>query len=461
MGWAGALRAGLCLLAWIPLEAKLQVAQLHLGGVQRWGFMSKFGYAPGNGTYRLRVRVPSQTRRPDGNITLRFESYLDEDWNEVLSIEDPCLRTRKTRKTWNLNVPSNGQWSDPWNGQVRNTVRSHVWYFVLLHCGEKLKDHSVRFEYEIRHLNEGDSHFTIEKQWTLPANVLSLLCFLAFSILFARRCISEMRGVGKLHPVIQGLVAVVGLELLAQSLHALHLLRYGYDGKGLRLLEIVAELLFVLSQLVQSTLLLLIGYGYTLLPVDIAPDMVVLAFGIGAVLHIVLVLLIKGEDDADKFHDYESLAGKILLALRLMLFVGFLWALNGTMQGAPFRIRRFLAKFGFIGTLYFVGPPMVVLLVSFFAPYWRPPILTSCLMLLQILDSSRSLEIGRVLFILQPSFQKQHGPRISTAWWLNHLFLSRGEFFEVSELNSSSLPGGTPRSKSPRSSPRYDRDKHD
>ena len=52
-------------------------------------------------------------------------------------------------------------------------------------------------------------------------------------------------------------------------------------------------------------------------------------------------------------------------------------------------------------------------------------------MLLQILDSSRSLEIGRVLFILQPSFQKQHGPRISTAWWLNHLFLSRGEFFEV------------------------------
>lgn len=433
MGWAGALRAGLCLLAWIPLEAKLQVAQLHLGGVQRWGFMSKFGYAPGNGTYRLRVRVPSQTRRPDGNITLRFESYLDEDWNEVLSIEDPCLRTRKTRKTWNLNVPSNGQWSDPWNGQVRNTVRSHVWYFVLLHCGEKLKDHSVRFEYEIRHLNEGDSHFTIEKQWTLPANVLSLLCFLAFSILFARRCISEMRGVGKLHPVIQGLVAVVGLELLAQSLHALHLLRYGYDGKGLRLLEIVAELLFVLSQLVQSTLLLLIGYGYTLLPVDIAPDMVVLAFGIGAVLHIVLVLLIKGEDDADKFHDYESLAGKILLALRLMLFVGFLWALNGTMQGAPFRIRRFLTKFGFIGTLYFVGPPMVVLLVSFFAPYWRPPILTSCLMLLQI----------------------------STAWWLNHLFLSRGEFFEVSELNSSSLPGGTPRSKSPRSSPRYDRDKHD
>eukprot|EP00439_Symbiodinium_sp_Y106_P087339 s46_g45.t3 len=69
MGWAGALRAGLCLLAWIPLEAKLQVAQLHLGGVQR----------------RAAVRVcllrncRSQTRRPDGNITLRFESYLDED----------------------------------------------------------------------------------------------------------------------------------------------------------------------------------------------------------------------------------------------------------------------------------------------------------------------------------------------------------------------------------------------
>ncbi|CAE7310072.1 gpr180 [Symbiodinium pilosum] len=182
-----------------------------------------------------------------------------------------------------------------------------------------------------------------------------------------------------------------------------------------------------------STLLLLIGYGYTLLPVDIAPEKVLLIFGVAAVVHAILVLLIKGEDDADKFHDYESFAGKILLALRLMLFVGFLWALHGTMEDAPFRVRRFLTKFGLIGTVYFIGPPFLVLVVSFIAPYWRPPILTSCLILMQI----------------------------GTAWWLNRLFLSRGEFFEVSELNSSSLPGGTPRSNTPRNSPRYDRDKRD
>ncbi|CAJ1378497.1 unnamed protein product, partial [Effrenium voratum] len=166
-------------------------------------------------------------------------------------------------------------------------------------------------------------------------------------------------------------------------------------------------------------------YGYTLIPVDVEPATVLIVFSLGALVHVVLVLLVKGEDAADKFHDYDGLAGKMLLALRLALFAGFMWALTSTMQGAPFRIRRFLATFGIIGTLYFVGPPLLVLVVSIFAPYWRPPILNSCLILLQI----------------------------GTAWWLHSLFLSRGEYFEVSDLNSSSLPGGTPRG-TPRGSPR-------
>lgn len=67
---------------------------------------------------------------------------------------------------------------------------------------------------------------------------------------------------------------------------------------------------------------------------------VLLTFGISAVVHIILVLLIKAEvlgkrdkqakhasergltssqDSADKFHDYEGLAGKTLLVLPGML----------------------------------------------------------------------------------------------------------------------------------------------
>ena len=116
---------------------------------------------------------------------------------------------------------------------------------------------------------------------------------------------------------------------------------------------------------------------------------------------------------------------------------GFLWALSGTMQGAPFRrapcsakeyqkglsfavggsgcsrprIRRFLTKFGFIGraesvqkrpfltsalgsgTLYFVGPPLVVLLVSFFAPCsLRCPDSSRTVFMLPLADMEVSME---------------------------------------------------------------------
>ncbi|CAK9117536.1 unnamed protein product [Durusdinium trenchii] len=367
------------------------------------------------------------------NVTLFLETYLDEDWNEVMSIEDPCQRKKKSRSSMSVSVPLDGRWSETLRRTVRNNVRSHIWYFAVLDCAKKTEN-SRKFEYEMTHLNEGGSHFTVETRWTLPSNVLSLVCFVAFSGLFAKRCLAEMTSVGRLHMVIWALVVVVAMQLLAQSLHALHLWRYSYNGTGVRPFEILAEISFILSQLVQSALLLLIGYGYTLIPVDVDPATVLLTFGISAVVHIILVLLIKAEDSADKFHDYEGLAGKTLLALRLASFAVFLWCLKSTMTGAPYRIRGLLSMFAFVGALYFIGPPFLVMLVSVFAPYWRPPILNTSLMLLQI----------------------------GTAWWLHNQFLSRGEYFKVSELNSSSLPGGTPRSprtplESPTRSPQRDK----
>ena len=47
------------------------------------------------------------------------------------------MRNTVRRGTRQLFVPSRNLY-----GLSMAVVRSHVWYFVLLHCGEKLKDHS-------------------------------------------------------------------------------------------------------------------------------------------------------------------------------------------------------------------------------------------------------------------------------------------------------------------------------
>ncbi|CAK9046319.1 unnamed protein product [Durusdinium trenchii] len=413
------LRGWLSVLLLFLGEAKFQASTITLGEHLRWGYTSKFGYSTGTGNYSLRLRVSDEAKlagngRFNQNVTLFLETYLDEDWNEVMSIEDPCQRKKKSRSSMSVSVPLDGRWSETLRRTVRNNVRSHIWYFAVLDCAKKTEN-SRKFEYEMTHLNEGGSHFTVETRWTLPSNVLSLVCFVAFSGLFAKRCLAEMTSVGRLHMVIWALVVVVAMQLLAQSLHALHLWRYSYNGTGVRPFEILAEISFILSQLVQSALLLLIGYGYTLIPVDVDPATVL------------------GKRDKQAKHASErGLTSS--QALRLASFAVFLWCLKSTMTGAPYRIRGLLSMFAFVGALYFIGPPFLVMLVSVFAPYWRPPILNTSLMLLQI----------------------------GTAWWLHNQFLSRGEYFKVSELNSSSLPGGTPRSprtplESPTRSPQRDK----
>eukprot|EP00931_Biecheleriopsis_adriatica_P119617 TRINITY_DN94841_c0_g1_i1.p1 TRINITY_DN94841_c0_g1~~TRINITY_DN94841_c0_g1_i1.p1 ORF type:complete len:509 (-),score=68.70 TRINITY_DN94841_c0_g1_i1:43-1509(-) len=450
LSWLPAqLFLSILLAAALPAEGKVQVSTVSLGGMEagerkRWAYLSKFGYATGQGQYRVRFRfhrLPTGVRASGtaANVSLRFEAYLDEHWPQVEPIADQCKRGDKAKKFKAAVLTPDEKWGDWITGSVKQSVRSHIWYYALSDCqsGDKMElsslsptNRGIEVDFEIEFLQENGSHFGVEQRWTLPSNVLSLLGFAAFVVIFAMRCRSEAESAGKLHAVLWTLAAVVALQLAAQALHALHLMRYSSNGTGIRAMEICAEMFFILAQLVQSALLILIGLGYTLTPVKIQPELVCLVAITLSLVHIVLVFVTKSEDGAaDKFHDYETVAGKIVLVIRLLLYAGFLWAVHRTRTGVGFRLRNFLGSFRLAGTVFFLGPPLLVLGVTPFAPYLRPPILTTAFLLLQI----------------------------GTNLWLHNLFLSRGEYFNVSNLSDSPLPGGTPRSRSPGG----DSNKHD
>merc|ERR1712045_634612 len=109
----------------------------------------------------------------------------------------------------------------------------------------------------------------------------------------------------------------------------------------------MSEIFSMLSQITMTSLLILIGLGYTLLQSRIGELdlMIPLCFMVG-VIHIMLVGFGKIKDDASyKYHENEGVVGWILVVMRLLLYAWFLWAVQPSASEGGMQLRRFLAQF--------------------------------------------------------------------------------------------------------------------
>merc|ERR1712190_578530 len=100
----------------------------------------------------------------------------------------------------------------------------------------------------------------------------------------------------------------------------------------------------MLAQVVQTSLLILIALGYTLLQSRIGDLdlMIPMCFMIG-VIHMMLVGFGKIKDDASyKYHENEGVIGWILLCMRLLLYLWFLWAVQSSAAEGGQRLQSFL-----------------------------------------------------------------------------------------------------------------------
>ena len=130
-------------------------------------------------------------------------------------------------------------------------------------------------------------------------------------------------------------------------------------------------------------------------------------------LHLTLVGHDKLGNRAERHHGHEGLVGWSIIALRVVLCIWFLLRIRLLQQrGSSLKLHCFLQRFRAAGALYLLSYPALVLTVQLFAPYWRHPV----------------MEIGLVVV------------QLVSAFWLSDLFLSRGDYYEISALSSSPLP---------------------
>lgn len=418
-GFRNALALVFAVLSLLPSPAhgKVTSGHIRISGAKaenHWKYVSKFGYTTGRGSFQLRVK-PWQPKTLGTDAVIQMSVYLDEDWPRVESSAF-CDRPALARQVQTITVLANGSWSEWRTGTLHQSVRPHIWYFAVSDCNHTLQNFTHRMRWEFQAQQDGGSQFSVEQSWMLTVNVLCLLGFSAYNWVFLKRSLKFGKSAGSVHPVIWTLSVAIFVQYLAQVLHTIHLWRYSYDGAGYKPLEVFSEVLFMLAQVSQTSLLILIALGYTLLQSKIGELdlMIPLCFMIG-VIHVMLVGFGKIQDDASyKYHENEGVVGWILLIMRLLLFVWFLWAVNSCADEGGARLANFLRKFRAAGSVYFLAYPAIFLSTKLFAPYLQHMVMTTGLIAMQM------------------------GSNI----WLGTLFLTRGEYFKVSTLSSSDLPGG-------------------
>lgn len=379
-----------------------------------WQFISKFGYAIGEGRYRMRARLLKGSELPESPY-LDFHIFLDEQWSDVEALSSCNARSAKARRTQPLYLTEPGEWSHWTAGTLSQKVRPHIWYFAVSDCNQELGMAPISIEYELQMTQVDGSQFSVELRNMLSWNFLVLLGLVAFAIFYAIRCKTFLVSAGRLHQVIWVLSAAIGLQFVAQCLHTMHLWRYQVDGTGMHSVDLLSEVLSMLSQVLQTTLLIAIAMGYTLLASQSRHMVMVKWIALlSLVIHAALVSFGKLQDEsACKYHENEGAVGWVLLSVRLMLLIWFDLAAQDSQQKGGLRLQNFLKRFRVAGCIYFLAYPVLFVFVQILAPYLQHPV----------------MQIG--LLVMQTTSHV----------WLADLFLSRGTYFKLSSLSTSVLPG--------------------
>jgi hypothetical protein len=405
------------IMCMVGVHAKFQSGTITLGGDLdefKWKYVSKFGYSIGAGTWAIRFKTIRPYVNKQASVTA--DVFLDLEWDKVENEPNVCERHKHRRASGAVTLPNDGEWSQWINGTLSQSARAYVWYVAASDCKNTLGSPTrVRFEYVAK--QENGDEFSVEMIGSYWIALIELIFFSILSWKVYEDCKRYIKSSDTLHPVMITVVSMVALHFSSVICQFLHFRSYSYDGQGLKALDVIAEILNVLSQVIGTSLLILIGLGYTLLHSKLGNlDVVIPVVFIIGVLHVLLVGFGKIKDDASyKFYENEGVVGWVLLLLRGLLLAWFIWAVKETRkESTSIKMVHFLHTFLIAGIIYFLSYPLVFIITSLFVPYMRYKV----------------MHVG--------SFLMRFGSYI----WMARLFLKRGEYYEVSTLKSSFLPGG-------------------
>lgn len=139
-------------------------------------------------------------------------------------------------------------------------------YFVLADCSESLKQYQnhiskIQIDFEIKQFG---SHFSLEDR---GFTLIYFLLFLSLTVFLVLKCVNFCKGSDDDEEFDYAqFFTLMSLAFWCVScfFYFLHLNSYADNGKGIKPLEVISEIISAASEFIVITMLILISWGWTI-----------------------------------------------------------------------------------------------------------------------------------------------------------------------------------------------------
>jgi len=206
------------------------------------------------------------------------------------------------------------------------------------------------------------------------------------------------------HPLVKILTVSNILEFFNVLFQMIHYSIYAGDGVGAPALESFGNLLNMISNLLLMFFCILVAKGWAITSTYLSQkNIVLIVMSVFTLGYLVLFFWDTfARDPALTLYFYESVPGVIVLILRTVLVIWFLWSLRDTLrlENLPER-RQFYKIFGVSYSVWFLLLPIFVFILSFVDPWVRFKIIRGISIAIDFAG------LGALVFLLWPS-RAQH-----------------------------------------------------
>jgi Rhodopsin-like GPCR transmembrane domain len=356
-----------------------------------WTYMAKFAVATGEGRFVTKVQLTKKVdaESAEKHIKLKGAIYIDDDWDNVQSIDDCNEKLKFAKSVFDVFVPKDGSWSQESPVSVSQKARTRVWFLTLTDCDHELTrfySAANRIKWEVTALNSDGSHFSEEENGVLTYIIITMGIILSFFMANTVKFYRFWKTEDTFDYASLILICILACEFFALLCETLHLWSFSYNGKGFFIFDFGNLALSVLSQFVLTCLLMLIAYGWSIRFNEFEDMDVFIPIGILlAILHVMIVGIgTITNNEHYRYHDYENWAGIVILVLRVLFFMFWAYLFKGTYETSAGDEETFYKRFGILSTIYFLAFPILVIISSVFvAPYVRHKVITLGTLIIQ------------------------------------------------------------------------------
>lgn len=395
--------------------AKLISTTITMSPDSSWKYITKFAVDVGRGDWEMKAKFlkPINDTYP-ASINLMATVYLDENWEDVLNTDNCKQKIDIAKRDKQLTLPTNAEWSNDISGSVSQKHRPHVWYFAVSDCENIIKE-KIRVKIEMHMTNSDGSEFSVEEKgldYFYPVLLVVYLLTLSGNMI---RLIRTFKMTDEMETNLLIFNISIGCQFSGILCQIIHYSVYAYNGKGISVFDFLSQAFEVLATLLITIELIIMANGWTIKYKDFPdPDIYIPISLLVVLLNLLIVGLGRITDDSHyKFSDYEGIPGWLLILIRIGLFAWFSYLVQNLYKTVNGKIKSFVLVFGVLGSVYLLSMPILVFISWFFASYVRNKV---------VIIGSTLIQVG-VFFCL------------------THLFSKKSEFYKISTMSQSMLPG--------------------